>query len=54
MLLYVFGPGTWWVFLSLPLVAWARLYRKKHTLTQLIAGAQGGILITATVLSLAG
>jgi len=53
LLLYVFGAGVWWTFLSLPLVAWARLYRKKHTVGQLVAGAAGGIFITAIVLKLA-
>lgn len=46
----IFGFGYWWVFLSLPLVAWARIYRKKHTPAQLMAGALGGILITSLVI----
>ena len=50
LLLYVFGPSVWWVFLSLPLVAWARFYRKKHTPTQLLAGTFFGVIITATIL----
>ncbi len=54
LLVYVFGPAAWWTFLSLPLVAWARLYRKKHTPAQLLAGAVGGALITALVLFWAG
>lgn len=54
LLVAVFGPGAWWTFLSLPLVAWARLYRKKHTPAQLLAGALGGLLITALVLRLGG
>jgi len=54
ILVYVFGLGAWWVFLSLPIVAWARTFRKKHTPTQLIAGAIGGFLITTLVLFLAG
>jgi len=49
VLVYVFGLGALWTYLSLPLVAWARLYRKKHTPAQLVAGAVGGILITAAV-----
>ncbi|NOY98531.1 MAG: phosphoesterase PA-phosphatase, partial [Chloroflexi bacterium] len=52
MLVYIFGFGAWWTFLSLPLVAWARLYRKKHTPAQLLAGALGGSLITAAVFTL--
>jgi len=54
LLVYVFGPQTWWVFLSLPLVAWARLYRNKHTPGQLLAGAVGGTVITLVVLLIAG
>jgi membrane-associated phospholipid phosphatase len=54
LLVYVFGPGVWWLFLGLPLVAWARLYRRKHTPAQLFAGALAGILITALVLTLSG
>ncbi len=53
LLTYVFGPAAAWAFLSLPLVAWARLYRKKHTPAQLVAGALGGALITLTVLYVA-
>lgn len=54
LLVYVFGLAAWWTFLSLPLVAWARLYRKKHTQAQLLAGAVGGAFITALVLIGAG
>ena len=54
LLVYVFGPAAWWTFLSLPLVAWARLYRKKHTPAQLLAGAVGGAFVTALVLIGAG
>ncbi len=52
LLVYAFGPGAAWTFLSLPLVAWARLHRRKHTPAQLLAGALGGIGITALVLTL--
>jgi hypothetical protein len=48
-LLYVFGAPVLWAFLSLPLVAWARLHRRKHTLAQLVGGAIAGILITVLV-----
>ena len=54
ILIYVFGWSVWWVLLSLPIVAWARHYRKKHTPAQLFAGAVGGFLITSIVLLLAG
>lgn len=52
LLMYIFGLSAWWTFLSLPLVAWARLYRKKHTPAQLLAGSLGGLVITATVFTL--
>lgn len=54
LLMTVFGTNVWWVWLSLPVVAWARLHRKKHTLAQLWAGAVLGAGITAAVLWLAG
>ena len=48
-LFFVFGPPALWAFLSLPLVAWARLHRKKHTPAQLAAGAIIGALVTILV-----
>jgi len=48
-LIFVFGAPALWAFLSLPLVAWARLHRRKHTIPQLIAGALAGAVITALV-----
>jgi hypothetical protein len=48
-LVFVFGAPALWFFLSLPLVAWARLHRRKHTVPQLIAGALAGILVTTLV-----
>ena len=48
-LVFVFGAAAGWAFLSLPLVAWARLHRRKHTILQLIAGALAGALITVLV-----
>ena len=48
-LVFVFGAPALWAFLSLPLVAWARLHRRKHDIPQLIAGALAGTLITVLV-----
>jgi hypothetical protein len=48
-LVFVFGAPAAVAFLSLPLVAWARYHRKKHTLQQLAAGAIAGIVITSLV-----
>ncbi len=48
-LVFVFGAPALSAFLSLPLVAWARWQRRKHTVAQLIAGALADALITALV-----
>jgi hypothetical protein len=48
-LFFVFGAPALWTFLSLVLVAWARLHRRKHDVPQLIAGAVAGALVTAFV-----
>ena len=48
-LLFVFGLPALWALLSLPLVAWARLHRRKHTPAQLIAGAMAGALVATLV-----
>ncbi len=48
-LVFVFGVPALWAFLSLFLVAWARLKRRKHIPTQLAAGALAGISITLVV-----
>lgn len=50
-LVFVFGVPALWAILSLPLVAWARLHRRKHDIPQLIAGALAGALTTALVFS---
>lgn len=48
-LVFVFGVPALFAFLSLPLVAWARWQRRKHTPAQLAGGTLGGALITAIV-----
>jgi hypothetical protein len=48
-LLFVFGAPAIWAFISLPLVAWARLQRRKHTPAQLLAGAMAGALVTVLI-----
>ena len=53
-LVFVFGAPALWAFLSLPLVAWARLHRRKHDIPQLIAGALAGALITVLVFGYLG
>ena len=53
-LVFVFGPPALGAYLALPLVAWARLHRRKHTVAQLIAGAVVGTLVAAAVFTWAG
>jgi hypothetical protein len=53
-LLFVFGLPALAAFLSLPLVAWARLHRRKHTPAQLAAGAVAGAAVTALVFVCSG
>ncbi len=48
-LVFIFGAPALWAFLSLLLVAWARLHRRKHNIPQLIAGALAGVLVAALV-----
>jgi hypothetical protein len=48
-LVFVFGAPALVAFLSLPLVAWARWQRHKHTYAQLAMGALAGVLITILV-----
>lgn len=51
-LIFAFGPVGFNLGLILPLVMWSRVYLKKHTITQVIAGAMLGFLLTATQLSI--
>ena len=37
--------GFWWLYLLLPIIAWARWQRKKHTISQLM----GGFLLSLVV-----
>jgi hypothetical protein len=53
-LLFVFGAPAIWAFISLPLVAWARLQRRKHTPAQLLAGALAGALVTILIFGWVG
>lgn len=49
-LVFAFGPAGFILGLILPLVMWSRVYLKRHTVTQVIAGAVLGFLLTATQL----
>jgi hypothetical protein len=48
-LVFVFGASALAAFITLPIVAWARWHRRKHTPAQLLAGALVGVVITALV-----
>lgn len=41
-----------WLFFLLPLIAWARIHRKKHTLLQTVVAALIAVVSTAMVLQL--
>lgn len=47
-----FGLPWAWTFLALPLIGWARVYRKRHTLAQVVAGGIVGAGVTWIVLAL--
>lgn len=49
-LIFAFRPVGFILGLILPLVMWSRVYLKKHTMNQVIAGAILGFLSTATQL----
>jgi hypothetical protein len=48
-LTFVFGPAALIAYLGVPVLAWARWHRRKHTVAQLIAGALAGGSITFLV-----
>jgi membrane-associated phospholipid phosphatase len=50
VLTFVFGPWGLLCGLLLPPVAWSRVYLKKHTIAQALAGALVGFALTALVL----
>ncbi len=45
-IIFLYGPSTYWMLLLIPLVAWARIYNKRHTLKETIVGAICGISLT--------
>jgi membrane-associated phospholipid phosphatase len=50
VLIFAFGPVGSILGLILPFVMWSRVYLKKHTINQVIAGAVLGFLLTSTQL----
>ena len=53
VLVMLVNPQFGWLFLLIPLIAWARVYRKRHTLLQTVVGAVIAVGNTALVLHLA-
>jgi len=52
VLVMLVNPLFGWLFLLVPLISWARVYRKRHTLLQTVVGAVLAIGNTAIVLHL--
>ena len=47
---YILGASALFFFLCIPLIAWSRLYLKRHTFMQLVAGtALGATLVYAAI-----
>ena len=53
VLVMLVNPQFGWLFLLIPLIAWARIYRKRHTLLQTVVGAVLAIGNTTLVLYMA-
>ena len=50
VLVMLVNPLFGWLFLLVPLISWARVYRKRHTLLQTVVGALLAVGNTAIVL----
>ncbi|MBI5465379.1 hypothetical protein HY946_02100 [Candidatus Gottesmanbacteria bacterium] len=46
-------PGFWWLYLLLPIIAWSRFVRQKHTLAQLLGGFLLAIVVVWVGVNLA-
>ncbi len=53
VLVMLVNPHFGWLFLLVPLISWARVYRKRHTLLQTIVGAVLAVGNTVIVLHIA-
>lgn len=49
---YLVSPGWYALIFLVPLIAWARVYRKRHTLQQVIGGTVFAAIITLIVIFL--
>ena len=50
VLVMLVNPHFGWLFLLVPLISWARVYRKRHTLLQTVVGAVLAVGTTVIVL----
>ncbi len=50
-LIYAFGGLSFFSLLLIPLIAWARIVEKRHTLKETIVGAVCGILLSALAIT---
>lgn len=50
ILVMLVNPHFGWLFLLVPLISWARVYRKRHTLLQTVVGAVLAVGTTVIVL----
>ena len=53
VLVMLVNPQFGWLFLLVPLIAWARVYRKRHTLLQTVVGAVLAVGNTVFILYMA-
>lgn len=53
VLVMLVNPQFGWLFFLIPLIAWARVYRERHTLLQTVVGAVLALGNTVFILSLA-
>jgi membrane-associated phospholipid phosphatase len=53
VLVMLVNPQFGWLFLLIPLIAWARVYRKRHTLLQTVVGAVLAVGNTVFILYMA-
>jgi len=53
VLTWLFGPAWAITFLTVPLVGWARVHRRRHTWAQVATGGLVGAVVTTAVLAVA-
>jgi membrane-associated phospholipid phosphatase len=54
VIVIIFGPPYAWLYLLLIPLCWSRVYRKRHTLTQVVGGAMIAYVVTSLVFWLYG